>query len=153
MFNNCNRRGLLLETSGSSLVELSLMLPVLLLLFIGAIDFGRAWYVNLEVLSAAEAGALYGSQNSLDLVGMKAAALLDAPDILTLTASPTFGVECLDGSASLPLSSLLSALTCPTSAITYVEVDTSALYTPILRYPSITSPITMTAKVRIRTGY
>lgn len=145
------------DNSGSSLIELALLAPVLLLLFIGTVDFGRAWYIHTETLCAAEAGALYGQQNSVDTVGMKAAALLDAPDLAkanTMTATASYGVECSDGSSAVSGSTDTAALNCPTntSAVSYVEVDTTANYSTILRYPSMPSTLTMSDSVRMRTS-
>ncbi|MBE7159246.1 MAG: pilus assembly protein, partial [Rhodospirillales bacterium] len=62
------------------MVELALLLPLLLLLLVGAVDLGRAFYVAIEVSSAASAGAVYGTQNPTDTAGMQNAAALNAPD-------------------------------------------------------------------------
>jgi len=48
---------------GQALVELALILPVLLLLLLGAIDFGRVFYSQITVNDAAREGALEGSRN------------------------------------------------------------------------------------------
>src|SRR6516165_4253834 len=47
---------------GQSLVELAISLPVLVLLFLAAADFGRLFYMWIAVNNAARAGAQYGSQ-------------------------------------------------------------------------------------------
>ena len=60
-------------------MELAFVLPMLLVVFAGVVDFGRAWFLDMEVASAAEAGALYGLQNPTNTSGMIAAAALDAP--------------------------------------------------------------------------
>ncbi len=46
--------------SGASLIELGIITPLLLLLALGAIDFGRAYYLSIEVTNAARAGVQYG---------------------------------------------------------------------------------------------
>jgi Flp pilus assembly protein TadG len=56
---------------GSSLIELALILPVLLLMLVGSIDFGRAFFVAIEVSSAAEAGVDYGIQQAADTSGCR----------------------------------------------------------------------------------
>ncbi|MCC7118869.1 MAG: pilus assembly protein [Anaerolineales bacterium] len=48
---------------GQSLVELAISLPVILLLMIGAVDFGLAIYAYLSIRDAAQEGALYASIN------------------------------------------------------------------------------------------
>jgi Flp pilus assembly protein TadG len=135
---------------GSSIIEIAFMLPILALLLAGAVDFGRAWYVNLEVASAAEAGALYGIQNPTDTVGMKAAAALDAPDLSNLQAAAISGNECSDGTSAVSFSA--STPNCAVNSVQFVEVDTSAVYKPILNFPGVTSSYTLTGKSRMRSS-
>jgi hypothetical protein len=47
---------------GQSLVEFALVAPILLLIFAGAADFGRAFYAYVAIENAAKEGALYGSR-------------------------------------------------------------------------------------------
>src|SRR5947207_2126656 len=46
---------------GQGLVELALMLPVLMLIVIGSLDFGRAIYVDNVLANAARDGARFAS--------------------------------------------------------------------------------------------
>ena len=48
---------------GQSLVEFALMAPVLLLLVLGAVDYGRVYYQDVQVIHAARNGAAYASIN------------------------------------------------------------------------------------------
>ena len=66
---------------GAALVELAFVTPILLVLVIGAVDFGRAYYVDLEVENAAHAGADYGSLNPTLTAGIATAARQSAPDL------------------------------------------------------------------------
>ncbi|MHB8891253.1 MAG: TadE/TadG family type IV pilus assembly protein, partial [Candidatus Limnocylindrales bacterium] len=50
---------------GQALVELALVTPVLLLLFAGAGDLGRAFYGYIAIENAAKEGALYGARDPL----------------------------------------------------------------------------------------
>jgi len=50
------------KSRGQSLVELALVVPILLLLFAGAADFGRVFYAYVAIENAAKEGALYGSR-------------------------------------------------------------------------------------------
>ena len=43
---------------GQSVIELALVLVPFMLLLVGAADFGRGYYLAIEVESAAEAGAI-----------------------------------------------------------------------------------------------
>ncbi len=87
---------------GTSILEAALILPVLLLMLVVAVDLGRAYYVAIEVASAAHAGALYGAQYPTDTNGMIAASKLDALDVPTLSVVAAYGCECSDAIALLP---------------------------------------------------
>ena len=47
---------------GSAAVELSILLPVLATMLLGAIDFGRLFYAYIAVSSAAHEGAVYAAR-------------------------------------------------------------------------------------------
>lgn len=57
------------EEQGSTAVEFALILPLLLLLIIALIDFGRMGYVQINIISAAREGARY---SALQPVGISA---------------------------------------------------------------------------------
>ncbi len=48
---------------GQSLVELALILPVMMLLFAGALDLGRVFYSQITIENAAKEGALEAARN------------------------------------------------------------------------------------------
>ncbi|CAN5198787.1 hypothetical protein BH23CHL9_BH23CHL9_04030 [soil metagenome] len=48
-------------TRGQGLVELALILPLLLLLLLGAIDFGRVFFGWVAVTNASRVGANYAA--------------------------------------------------------------------------------------------
>lgn len=133
---------------GSSLVELALLLPVLLLFLVVAVDFGRAYSASMVVNSSASAGALYGVQNPGDVAGMVLAAKLDVNSVLALTPTASFGCECADGSGAV--ASCLKAPTCSSNIVNYVEVDISTSYTPLLPYPGFPTSIPVNASARMR---
>ena len=137
------------QEAGASLIEFALIFPFLILLLVGAVDFGRGWYVDLEVEAAAEAGALYGVQYPSDTTGMNAAALRDAPDLTSMQSTATYGSECSDGSSATALAASVSG--CGANSVAYVEVDTTVTYQPVLAFPGIASLFSLTAKSRMRT--
>lgn len=53
-----SRRGV--PRRGQSLVELALLMPVFILILLGAIDLGRVFYYDARLTSAVKEGALYG---------------------------------------------------------------------------------------------
>jgi Flp pilus assembly protein TadG len=135
---------------GSSTLEMSLVAPVFLLLIVGAIDFGRAWYTSIEVTSASEAGALYGIENPSDLAGMQTATVADAPDISGLSAVATSGCECPDGTSVTP--SCGSTPSCTDNYVNYVDVTASATYNFLLPYPGLPSSMKFNTESRLRVG-
>jgi len=51
------------HTFAQSLIELAMLLPILLLLIIGAMDFGRMVYTKMVITNAAREGANYFATN------------------------------------------------------------------------------------------
>jgi Flp pilus assembly protein TadG len=137
---------------GSQLIELALVLPMLLAVFAGAVDFGRAYFLSMEVTSAAEAGAIYGVTNPTDTAGMQAAAVADAPDLPGLSPTASYGTECADGSSPVTANNTPPS-SCPSGVVQYVEVDTTTTYQPILYYPGFQSAFTLSGKSRMRASF
>jgi Flp pilus assembly protein TadG len=54
-------RGERMQRKGQSLVEVALVLPVLLMLMLGLLDLGRAYYAMVSLRDAADEGAMYAS--------------------------------------------------------------------------------------------
>ena len=51
---------------GQSVVEFALILPILLLIIMGALDLGRAFYMKIAIINSAREGAYYLSYNPMD---------------------------------------------------------------------------------------
>src|SRR5713226_8095875 len=79
------------DRTGTSFIETALLLPMMLLLCCGTMDFARVVYAGIEVASAARAGVQYGALspgNAGATSAMAQAALTDAADLgSTVTAS------------------------------------------------------------------
>lgn len=123
---------------GSVLVELALMTPLFLLLTVAAVDFGRAYFLAIEVAGAAHAAAAYGSQNPTDATGAHNAAKDDAPDVSNLTiSSQTYGCECADGS-SYSSGCTTTPSSCPNgmNVVNRVSITVTATYSPLFRWPA-----------------
>lgn len=144
-------RSLFGNDHGSSLVEVALVAPTLILLLVGTVDFGRAYYLATEVAGAAHAGAEYGVQAPTDTAGMKAAAIADAPDVPSLTvATPTFGCECSDGTKYS--ASCASKPSCSTNVVYAVKVSVSASYKPMFPWPGLPSRVQLANTAVMRCG-
>ena len=131
------RKDLRSDDSGQAIIETALILPVMLLLMLGAFDAGRAAYVAIELESAARAAAAYGSRNAItaaDTAGMQAVAEEDAPE-LNLTAS---NVAITDNTCACVVSGTAGAAstgactaTCGGYIVNYLNIQTSQSYTPL----------------------
>jgi Flp pilus assembly protein TadG len=151
---------LLRSQRGASLVEIGLVLPFLGLLLLGVIDFGRAYYLGIEVQSAAEAGALYGTQNLTDITGIESAATTDAPNVSGISATATNGCECSDGSNSTASASpTVNACPAPPSCagslslVSYVQVSTTATYNTLFHswlIPGLPATIALKGSAKLR---
>lgn len=89
---------------GAALVELAVALPLLAVILVGTIDFGRAFRETMIITNAARAGAQYGAQsiyNSGDQTGMQNAALgVLSVNGVTSGASATAVRQCYCASGS-----------------------------------------------------
>jgi len=158
--NDSARRGLARQAQltrreeGASLVEFGLALPFLALLVLAVIDFGRAYYLSIEVSNAAYAAALYGTQNPTDAAGIQNAASADAPEVTGMTVSASAGCECTDGTQAAAPCPGANPPGCasPAFLINYVQVTTQATYRPLFPWPGIPSPITLRGAAWLRAG-
>jgi Flp pilus assembly protein TadG len=126
------------------MVEFGLLLPVLVLLLMGAADFSRVFYAAVTTTNAARAGAGYGIESrakSMDFAGMRQAALDDAQDITGAVATAVQFCECPDGS------SIGCTQTCVSGAKRiYVRVTTTKTFRTV-GLPS-SFPLSATAVMR-----
>jgi hypothetical protein len=141
-------------------------------MLVGAAEFGRIAYAAMEVTNAARAGVAYGSQNnltSLDSTGMQTAAIDDARDVDSLTATPSTSCVCESVTSSTgaikttPISvctgtSATISITCPTVTaagvtnyvVTYVQVKTKATVNTMFHYPGIPTSFTLHGFAKMR---
>ncbi len=75
---------------GQSLVEFAIIAPVLLILILGAIDYGRVYFAYVSVTNGARNGAHFasdGPDNAADLDGIRTSVIGDTSELLDI--SPT----------------------------------------------------------------
>ena len=80
--NRCDR--------GQALVELALIAPILIILMLGVIDYGRVYFAYISVTNGARIGADYaaiGPTQAADTAAIKAAALGDTGDLLAQSST------------------------------------------------------------------
>jgi Flp pilus assembly protein TadG len=113
---------------GQALAELALILPVLLVLVLGAIDFGRLFLVGIELNQAARQGVAYAAAstaNATDTAGISTAAL--------------------DGVGGLSGTPAVTSTTAVDSSGGHVStVTVSATFQTLIDWPGIPHTIAMT---------
>ena len=118
---------------GAAVVELALLLPFLMLLFVLAVDFSRVFYCSLIVNNCARAGAMYASDPvaaaESPFASLQAAALADATNL-----SPQPTVTSVQGTDAL--------------GQPYVEVTVSYPFTTISGYLGSVGNVQLSRKVR-----
>jgi Flp pilus assembly protein TadG len=132
-------------TRGQAFVEFALLAPILLYLLIAAGDLMRVYYMAIALNNAAQAGVEYGAQNphtAADVQGMQQAAKNDASDISGMTATASLYCECPGSSSSFACDSTNNC----SDKRAYVEVDTSATFQMLVKYPGIPTSIPLNGK-------
>ncbi len=119
---------------GASVVELALLLPLLVFLFMIAIDFARIFFFSLTLMNCARAGALYASDPTTNLespfANVQAAALADATNISPApTITQTNGVDVNNRA--------------------YVDVTAKHKFNTIINFPGIPNQIQLQRTVRM----
>jgi Flp pilus assembly protein TadG len=138
------RAGLGRCESGQALIELALIVPVLLLLLMGAGETARLAYAAIEVTHAARAGAAYGIQNVNtmgDRAGIQNAAKKDAPDLTGLTTAESYSYVCSDQSA---YSSATGSCLDGADVLTYLHVTATTTFNPLIGFPGLPTSFTLT---------
>lgn len=139
-------RFVLSSSSGQSLVELALTVPLLFLLSIGTAELARIAYYSIVTENAAHAGALYASQNTVtasDTPGITATANSEAANIgggSTLTVTSIGHVcTCFDpiSGVNSSMATCYSACPSPDTILQYVQVNTDAVANTLFHYPGL----------------
>ena len=143
--------------AGGALVELALVLPVLILVFVGTVDFGRVFYASQSLTNAARAGAQYGAASpalSGDFAGMEARAVA-ATNTPGVTAAATRLCQCASNagvfSPTAPAANTCTGVvttSCPGGGhlVVTVTVSTTRTFTTVMAggLPSFMQSMTLT---------
>jgi Flp pilus assembly protein TadG len=134
---------------GSSVVELAIAMPFLLLLAVGTLDFGRVFFDTIAVAQAARSGAQYGVQSiekSADIDGMIAAAEDAAEDIGTVNVAAERVCTCAGG----------GEVDCTTGTCgvskpeIYVKVTVDKTFNTLTKYPGVPDGFAVRRRAMLR---
>lgn len=142
---------------GQALIETALVVPFLMMIFVGGAELARIEYAAIEVSNAASAAVLYGAQNGgtyVDNKGMADAATMDAKDLQSVSiGTPTLNQVCVsetDGSSYLV--SMTTSPACPSGYFIYVQISVLAQGTidTLFHFPGLPSTITLYGQAKQR---
>ena len=137
------------EDAGISAIEFALVAPFLCTFILGVVDLGFGFQAQMAVTQAAQAGTYYAMLNGYNTSGIQTV-VANATGTSGITA-PTSSQAC-----GCPTGTAVSTSTCNTTcsngqpAGTYVNVSAQIQYTPILTYPGLPSPMTLTSTSMLR---
>ena len=140
---------LLISRDGAAGVEFALTLPALVLLVIGAVDFGALTYEQMQVSAAAHAGAQYAIRNGGSLTNIASAVTGATPFTVQATPTPQQVKACVSGSSLV----VTTGTTCAGGGApgTYIQVNAQATYTPLISWGTLSFPATISAQAMVRT--
>ncbi len=147
-------RHYLREDIGQAFVELALILPVFVLLLVGAAEVGRLAYASIEVNNAARAGVAYAAQNhttasdTSSTGGIVLAATSEAPEVTSMTATATLSCSCESSTGTMPTPGSCTGVTLtscasPSRIVEFVQVNTTAPVSTNFHFPGIPSSVTL----------
>jgi len=120
---------------GVAAVELALLLPFLVFMFVLAVDYGRIFFFSVTITNCARAGAIYASdpfaRTESPYSTIQEAALAEAPGFTpTPTVSSTNGTDALGHP--------------------YAEVTVQGAFSTLTSYPGVPSTTTLRRTIRVR---
>ena len=127
---------------GTAAVEMAIILPVLVVISLGAVDLGRLFYDGVNVANAARAGLSYGSLSetkSQNTTQITALANNDGAANGGVNVTVTRVCECAGGSVVNCESGTCSG----NPPRVYVKVSTSKTYNTLLPYPGIPNTVSL----------
>ena len=123
---------------GQSLVEFALIAPVLIILMLGTIDYGRVYFAYVSVTNGARNGAQFASANAsaaADVDGIRTAAIADTSELLnTSPTNPDVSV----------------ATGTDTQGRLYADVTMQYTFTTIFPWPGLPQSMNVVRTVRAR---
>lgn len=139
---------------GVAAVEFTIALSLLLIILLGAADFGRSLYAKIVMQGSAAAGAQYGVRVGgayTDTTGIRAAALADTSGLTGVTVTPTYRCFCSDG-VSVGCNSHCG-LSTPSDPTPYIVLTVPTAYTfvPVAPgFPGLPSSVAVAGTASMR---
>jgi Flp pilus assembly protein TadG len=123
------------------MVELAVVLPVLVLIAIGVMDYGRVYFTSVAVSNAARAGAEYGTAipgNQSQKTNIENFAKLDGAEAGSISVNSRTYCEC--GGTEVGCTTMCGTSDPPR---VFVEVTATKDVQLLLRYPGLPATVTV----------
>ena len=140
--------GLRRSEKGSAMVELAVVLPVLILIAIGVMDYGRVYFTSVAVANAARAGAEWGASepgNQTQFTKMEDFAKLDGAEAAPITVTASRVCRC--GGTTVLCSATCGGYGVPR---VFIQVTASKVVTMLLNYPGLPPTVTVSRTATFR---
>ena len=131
-----NRRpNLWRSEDGIGAVEFGFIAPILMLLLLGIVDFGMAYWKQMQIRNAANAGIQWAMTNGYDLIKIPAVAA-SATNLSGIAVTPSLPCGCATGTG---VTILACASLCPDNTVPkpYIMVNARICYTPLFTWPAL----------------
>ena len=126
---------------GLGAIELGFIAPVLFTLLLGVVDFGMAFWQQMQIANAADAGAQWGMSNAWNDTSIRTVAQ-SATNLSTVNVSSRYVCGCANstGVAEYGGTPPSSCNTCPdsTAGQAYIVVNTRMCYSTLFHWPGLT---------------
>ena len=118
---------------GNAVVEFALVLPLLLLLFAGMTEIGRAYYQANAVEKGLRAGALFAGRNSFPLTGQVRTMVANLVKTGTLDGSGPYLVSgWADADANLNIDDTITFSVDETTTIPVIRLTANVPFDPLM---------------------
>lgn len=135
--------------SGTAAVEFAFCATILMAMLTPVIDLGMAFYQQMQVQTAANAGADYAMVHGWNSTAISDAVTGATPLSISVNPAPAESCGCPNGTA-------ITAATCSSLcanghvAGTYVTVSAQATYVPVVPYSILGSSTTLQGSATVR---
>jgi len=163
------RSGLLRNDSGATAVEFACLAGALALMVLGIIDFGRAFWFQMEVRNAAQAGADWAQYNAFNCTASSCTngvpsglenAVIYATDLSLNSANITVAASTGGNTCGCPgVSGVTAGATCGSTctigtstygaATGYATVTVTYAFSPIFPWPVLSNPTTLSGSATV----
>lgn len=121
---------------GLGAVELGFIAPFLLTLLLGVVDFGMAYWQQMQIANAADAGAQWGMSNAYDETSIRSVAQSATNLATSVNVDPSNPCGCPSNTG---ITYYACNSTCPDNSTpkTYIVVTTRMCYSTLFTWPGL----------------